>query len=289
MQVTLKKLKNYGFPYQGSKSKIALDIIEILPQAENFYDLFAGGCAITHCALLSDKWRNVICNDLQGTPQLFKDAIEGKYKNEKRWISREEFNQKKFTDLYIRFIWSFGNNGKSYLFGKDIEEIKRQAHEFLMANGYDGTTETRIKLIKEFNLKEKLKGKRAELQQLEQLERLQQLRQLQQLERLEQLEIYSEDYKKIEIKPNSIVYCDPPYNQKENKKEDYYSVKFNTKEFLEWARTRNFPVYFSSCFCEDAFFKVVFEKKKQCLMNNKGSDKKSKEIIEKVYWNGVSL
>lgn len=39
---------NYGLPYLGSKSKIANDIISLFPPAENFYDLFAGGCAITH-------------------------------------------------------------------------------------------------------------------------------------------------------------------------------------------------------------------------------------------------
>ena len=33
----------YGKPYQGSKSKIAKDIIQILPPAEYFVDLFGGG------------------------------------------------------------------------------------------------------------------------------------------------------------------------------------------------------------------------------------------------------
>ena len=34
---------NYGLPYQGSKNAIAKDICGMLPLAENFYDLFAGG------------------------------------------------------------------------------------------------------------------------------------------------------------------------------------------------------------------------------------------------------
>ena len=33
----------YGYPYRGSKSKIAPDIINALPKADNLYDLFAGG------------------------------------------------------------------------------------------------------------------------------------------------------------------------------------------------------------------------------------------------------
>jgi len=64
-------MKKYGFSFQGSKSKVAEKIIEIIPSSENFYDLFAGGCAITHCVLLSNKWKNIISNDIQNTPSLF--------------------------------------------------------------------------------------------------------------------------------------------------------------------------------------------------------------------------
>lgn len=54
---------NYGVPYQGSKNRIAKDIIELLPSGHRFVDLFAGGCAMTHCASLSDKWDKVLSND----------------------------------------------------------------------------------------------------------------------------------------------------------------------------------------------------------------------------------
>ena len=39
-------MSKYGILYQGSKNKIAEKIINLLPPADNFYDLFAGGCAI---------------------------------------------------------------------------------------------------------------------------------------------------------------------------------------------------------------------------------------------------
>ena len=48
--------KRYGLPYMGSKSKHADWVIEHLPAAENFYDLFAGGCAVTHAALLPESF-----------------------------------------------------------------------------------------------------------------------------------------------------------------------------------------------------------------------------------------
>ena len=45
----------YGMPYQGSKSKLALKILDSLPDAENFFDLFGGGGAMAHAAAVSSK------------------------------------------------------------------------------------------------------------------------------------------------------------------------------------------------------------------------------------------
>lgn len=78
-------MSKYGLLYQGSKNKIAEKIIDLLPPADNFYDLFAGGCAITHRALLSGKYKHIYANDICDMPSLFKDAIEGKYANEDRF------------------------------------------------------------------------------------------------------------------------------------------------------------------------------------------------------------
>ena len=43
---------NYGLPYKGSKAKIADRILNLMPSAGTFYDLFAGGMAVTHAAML---------------------------------------------------------------------------------------------------------------------------------------------------------------------------------------------------------------------------------------------
>lgn len=90
---------NYGFSYKGSKNKLAEKIVNLFPPAENFYDLFCGGCAITHRALLVDNWKNYYANDVDARcTTLFLDAINGKYKNENRWISREDFYKLRDSD-----------------------------------------------------------------------------------------------------------------------------------------------------------------------------------------------
>lgn len=69
-------------------------------------------------------------------------------------------------------------------------------------------------------------------------------------------------------------------------KEDYYGLQFHKKDFYEWAKKSKHPVYFSSVFCEDSFFKEVWSKEKICLMHNKNSSGK-KKITERLFWNGV--
>ena len=106
----------YGLPYQGSKNAIAEKLVSVLPCADNFYDLFAGGCAITHRAMIDGRWKNYYANDIDNIPTLFFDAVNGKYKDEKRWISREDFARLKDADLYVSLCWSFGYNRKAYLY-----------------------------------------------------------------------------------------------------------------------------------------------------------------------------
>ena len=118
----------FGVPYQGSKNQIARWVIDNLPEDEILVDLFAGGCAVTHAAMLSGKWNKVIANDIGDAPELFRDAIDGKYADEKRWISREDFQNLKDTDPYVSLCWSFGNNRRTYLYAQEVEPWKKALH-----------------------------------------------------------------------------------------------------------------------------------------------------------------
>lgn len=119
---------NYGLPYMGSKNKIAEWVVSHFPERKHFYDLFAGGCAVTHCAMLKNKFESYTINDIARTPELFTDAISGKYADERRWISREDFFRLKDNDEYVRICWSFGNKGRDYLYSKEFEPWKKALH-----------------------------------------------------------------------------------------------------------------------------------------------------------------
>ena len=126
--------QRYGLPYQGSKNAIAEWVVGHLPRAETLVDLFCGGCAVTHAALLSGKWEKIIANDMRGdVPKLFADAVAGEYTTETRpeWISREDFFRLKDVDAYVRLCWSFGNNGDAYIYSRELEPFKMRLHELI--------------------------------------------------------------------------------------------------------------------------------------------------------------
>jgi site-specific DNA-adenine methylase len=250
-------MARYGVPYQGSKSKLADWVIDLLPAGDVLIDLMAGGCAITHAALLSDKWGRVIANDISKAPDLFVRAAKGEYREEKRWISREDFYRLKDTDEYVRLCWSFGNNGMGYLYSKEIEPWKKAVHfarvlgdnSLLLAMGIDSDGSRAD--IKSHHEEYKSKYIRWWLSQQgysamsrvgrDNLQRLQSLERLESLERLQGLETSQKDYREVKIPSGTVVYIDPPYR---GMNAQCYGG-FDFAAFDAWVQAQDFPVFIS--------------------------------------------
>ena len=127
----------YGLPYKGSKNKLAERIVRLLPKRTYLVDLFCGGCAVSHAALLMGKYEHIHINDINWMcPTLFIDALNGKYNDESRWISREDFFRLKDTDPYVAVVWSFGNNLRDYLYSREIEPLKKAIHYAMFFSDY---------------------------------------------------------------------------------------------------------------------------------------------------------
>lgn len=122
--------KSYGICYMGSKNALAERIVALLPSASHLIDVFAGGCAVTHCAMKSGKWQHVHANDInEMIVGAFRRAINGEFIGERRWVSHEEFNRVRDTDAYAAICFSFGgNDGRSYAYNPKNEELKRSLH-----------------------------------------------------------------------------------------------------------------------------------------------------------------
>lgn len=256
----------------GSKRKLSKKIVdEILNANKNtkyIYDLFGGGGAISFEALQRPKIKKVFYNELNtGVTELLKKIrTDGVTDEFYQWIDRETFNNHKNDDCWFgglcKVVWSFGNNQRDYIFGKDVEPIKKLGHETIVFKNKSSLEELSKILevdlpieILDMNITKgrqqlsrivkKVKNVRIGLQQLERLQQLQQLQRLQQLEQLQQLEISSKSYIDVEIttpKEETIIYLDPPYENTAK----YQEADFCHRELEDYIKNSPYKIYVSS-------------------------------------------
>ena len=297
--------RKYGVSYKGSKSKIVDKLAEVIPYRgiDNFYDLFAGGCAVTHKMYLEGRYKHYYANDIDGQAlRLFCDGLKGKYANETRWISREDFFNLKDCDPYVSCCWSFGNNQRDYLYSRAIEPYKKACHYAIVfgdfallkdlypdvgaaceitLNGIVDIHERRIKfrsvigckLAERSNSGLLRMSQENDVDRLESLERLERLQSLESLERLESFEYSVSDYRAVEIKPNSVIYADIPYIST-NTYDGTSSVvqPFNHEEFYDWCCKQKELVLISEYYMPaDRFTKVWSTNHVQSLCATKTS------------------
>ena len=294
---------NYGLPYKGSKNKLAPKIFELFPQKKNFYDLFCGGCAMTHYGMLHNKFEKFIINDINPMcPTLFVDAINGKFKNETRWISREDFLNS--NEPYVKYCWSFGNSLRNYLYGEEIEPYKKACHYAIVFDDFSlikelcpevyGVTKEALNGIKNIKKRRLAFGPSVikELKRLGDWDLVQnnplyksahwrsgkldgKNNDLQSLQSLERLEQFSTDYQNVEIYKDSVIYCDIPYEGTD----DYNGIDFDFERFYSWCEKQTEPVFISSYkMPEDRFMCIAtFEHRS---IYAKGANNK---VLEKVF------
>lgn len=245
----MKKIEKWkrGLPYVGNKGQKAEKIIDILPAGHRLIDVFGGGGSISLTAASSGKWDAVVYNDRRKTAvNLLKALIEDSphfdlmkyvYMDRETFYNWRDNMPDSIERTLLLTVWSFSNNLHDYLWGKKIEKEKLQLTRAIFwgdtGTNLDGiyeyaknetTISGKYKMFHKWRLEkmnisssydvlqqparlEQLE-RMQQLQQLEQLERLQQLQQLQQLQRLEYSTL---DYHDLIIRPDDVVYCDPPY------------------------------------------------------------------------------
>ena len=106
-------------------------------------------------------------------------SVNGEFKNENRWISREDFYKLKDTDPYVSLCFSFGNNSdKGYCYSREIESTKKALHYAICFSDFSLLKELGININESLNgrlnickaIKEFLRINRLELKSLERLQ-----------------------------------------------------------------------------------------------------------------------
>ena len=279
----IRKGKPIGLPYQGSKKKISKKIVEIVKQ--NFgtdkpiYDIFGGGGAITAECILNGLEVNY--NDLDKD---ITNAFERVISQDRDWIkslivSRTEFfeikdKENKTTDDFLKLLVnSFGNDKRSYLYSKEISDLKYNLAKEIIENHnvFSGYKQT-----------ETYKGSIEKYKRLQQLQRLQQLEQLQRLQQLDKVKATNKSYHDFSEVSGAILYLDPPY---EGSCQKSYINSFDSQEFYDWAFeiAKTNIVIISSYSISDERFEVVysFDKARSTIQGGKRNDKCEKLFMVK--------
>ena len=270
--------KSYGICYMGSKNALAERIVALLPSASHLIDVFAGGCAITHCAMKSGKWQHVHANDInEMIVGAFRRAINGDFLGERRWISHEEFNRVRDTDAYASICFCFGGNCSNYAYSPKNEKLKRAIHSaiffgdhepFRALTGIDLTPVLTISDLREQYLTAKHlsreNGKIMKVRHFDSINRLNSLATAFTNEEKHRLTIGSADFAEVDIPSDSVIYCDPPYRESGG----YSKAKhFNHERFFEWALRQTVPVFVSEYAMPEDFVEVAAWKKR-CTMKS---------------------
>lgn len=307
--------RHYGIPYMGSKQKLVDKIIPFIlkrhPVADSFYDLFGGGGSAALYAILKYPHLDVVYNERSLAISELMQSLRDGADISMAWVGREQFEHEYTGDDawagILQTAWTFGNNQKSYLYGKPIEEFKRKLTELVL------TGEGDIAYLEQFNdewmLKEKgktvhtkvffnperyttpyqrrivLNRQLPELGPLQHMSRLERLQQIENMPGISTLSISKgKSYDEVPIigGGQSIVYCDPPYEGTA----EYREGAFDSKKFYDWAMAQTVPVYISSYKVSDPRLKLVRSVRTRSLLASAYTDKPTYNY-ENLYWNGV--
>lgn len=205
-------MTKYGLPYRGSKNSIAEWVIDHLPPADTLVDLMAGGCAVSHAALLSGKYKHVIANDITDTAFIFDAAMRGEMDGYATVLTRDEFHTVKATDTLGSIIYSFGNNREDYVYDANLEQLKTAATSMVLAPSiHERRLAYRRFLTMLDNHIRANGGVKNNWRHLDPVQRLERVQALSQIDTQATFTPLQGDYRNVDIPADAIVYVDPPY------------------------------------------------------------------------------
>ena len=148
---------------------------------------------------------------------------------------------------------------RSYAYSKEKEKYKKALHYAICYSDFSLLDELGVNI--DHNLTDRIKITNAikvkikELSCLESFKRLQSLERLESLQHLQNLDLTNKDYADVQIKENSVIYCDPPY-----KNTHKYRVDFNYENFYEWCGKQKYLVIISEYAMPQDRFICIAEK-----------------------------
>ena len=235
-------MARYGMPWQGSKSRIAEWVVGLLPPSHTLVDLFAGGCAVTHAALLSGKWEHIVSNDITDSVRVFYAAINGEFDGYAPCPARDEWLAYRDRDTASALLMSFGNDRTTYLWSPELEAVKRPASLMVSSPSLWERYQWYHRFVDALTEYISRSDNSEPPNRLTEIEAAERLVQLERVSRLQGLQGLQGDYRLVDIPDGATVYADPPYRGTANSSR-YGAFDFDALD--QWLAGVDFPVFVS--------------------------------------------
>lgn len=248
-------MRYFGAPYTGSKNFLCEWIMAHIPRSPLFIDAFAGGCAVTHAAMLAGKADKYAANDIsRHGVTLFRQAASFAPACWRRWVWRDEFARYRDDSPMTSLVWSFGSKGRDYWCAREVEAYYH-ALWLARANGdasaWDefapcspASDDIRQHAAEVRRAWERYTGEPLTCAYPQELDPFARLNRLYAITEdglnLDDLHTTVADYSTLPTDdPETIVYCDPPYH---NSQRSYYYdggklVNFDFQRFNDWVKS----------------------------------------------------
>ena len=231
--------------YMGSKARFAREILEITlkgrTENQTYVEPFAGGMN-----MIDKVTGGRIANDIHTELiEMWKALVCG-------WIP------KNYTKDEYKHIRLNKNEYEPHVVGWVGFNLSYSGKYF---GGYAGQVKTKIGTIRDYQAEAHRNIKK-------------------QTNKLKDVWFYNTEYYNLEIPPNSIIYCDPPYQNTTK-----YSHEFDHIRFWNWCREmskQGHKVYVSE-YNAPSDFVCVWEKQAKSSLSANGLTGKSKNSIERLF------
>lgn len=279
----------YGLPYKGSKNTIAQKIVDALPSGKSFCDACCGGGAILMASALSGKYERVTGYDINEAiigliraTMIYFGTID--YEQDLPSVDRKSFFEARtrsagINDWLVRYCYSFGNDGQTFLWSDKTHEGLRLLEEAIRGE----TLDDRVHAIQEL-------AKRKDAIGL--MERVEPFVRLRRIKKVEKTMLDSKTTTRIDAGVKSmfdvdydkfdVIYFDPPYKNTKG----YFKIKFDYSKFEELIsglRDKGKRVFVSEYSQPADGFTCVAEFPKQVLINKDGNT----AGVERLYFGGT--
>lgn len=239
------KLKKDNMKYMGSKARFTKEILPIILRDRKLYqwyvEPFAGGMN-TICEVSGNR----IANDIHyHLIEMWQELVSGWIPQK---ITKEEYNEvrnnlNKFPAFWVGWV-GFNCSYSGKWFG-----------------GFAGETKTKIGTVRDY--------------QAEAISNV-----LKQVEKMKYVSFCNKPYYELELPPNSLIYCDPPYEGTTK-----YANSFDHIKFWDWVRkiSKDGHSVFVSEYNAPSDFECIWSKEVKSSLSANGKIGGSKISVEKLF------